>query len=294
MPLSLYLSRVSLAAMLVFSNAQTAAQDVCVTQDQPNPIFSQYPNNATGALNTTLAIIPISMTMARKIIPPQYPILVNAYRALMPDFPVDMYPALLQAGHDHDIRFQNFGIPDFTRAGFEFPFLDLLGDGSSSFRWAPEQMISADNLVAIEGSEAYGTKVHPSYFEPPCDAYGSLPDGATYFNGSSADSKFVSFLMRRVNVGKPFPYHISLFNNITNQPSFANGSSCDQQIRLFNTSLTQAPFQPVPVRGTVHSNLGPFKYNTNFSNVAGFQVSTAFIENNYLPCEMFRGYRGPF
>lgn len=28
-----------------------------------------------------------------------------------------------------------------------------------------------------------------------------------------------------------------------------------------------------------------------FSNVAGFQVSTAFIENNYLPCEIFRGYK---
>lgn len=54
------------------------------------------------------------VAMARQIIPQQYGILEHAYRALMPDFPADMYPALVQAGHDHDIRFQNFGIPDFS------------------------------------------------------------------------------------------------------------------------------------------------------------------------------------
>jgi hypothetical protein len=117
MPLSAYLAHVSLVALLVSSGFHlptAAAQDVCTTQDQPNPIFSQYPGNATGALNTTLAIIPIPMAMARQIIPQQYAILEHAYRALMPDFPVDMYPALVQAGHDHDIRFQNSGIPDFS------------------------------------------------------------------------------------------------------------------------------------------------------------------------------------
>ena len=116
MRLPLYFSRVYLTAALVFSNLNlpTVAQDVCVTQDQPNPIFNQYPNNVTGALNTTLAIVPIPLALAREIIPPQYAILVNAYRTLMPDFPVDMYPAMIQTGHDHDIRFQNLGFPDFS------------------------------------------------------------------------------------------------------------------------------------------------------------------------------------
>ncbi|KAH7137825.1 hypothetical protein EDB81DRAFT_656172 [Dactylonectria macrodidyma] len=295
MSFSAYLTQVSLMALLVSSGFHlktAAAQDVCTTQDQPNPIFSQYPSNATGALNTTLAITPIPMALARQIIPQQYAILEHAYRALMPDFPADMYPALVQAGHDHDIRFQNIGIPDFSRAGFEFPFLDILGDGSSSFRWAPEQMISAANLAAIQGSEAYGTEVYPSTFNPPCDAYAMHPDGRTYFN-ATAGGTFMSLQMKRANANEPFHYPISLFENITNQPSFANGSTCDQQIRLFNTSLTQVPFQPVPVRGTVKSNVGPFRCGMTFSNVAGFQVSTAFIENNYLPCEMFRGYKLP-
>ncbi|KAI9146782.1 hypothetical protein HJFPF1_13350 [Paramyrothecium foliicola] len=275
MPLPFSLSRASLAAMLMFSSLQTAAQDVCISQDQPNPIFGQYPNNATGALNTTLAIIPIPIAIARQIIPPQYAILVNAYRALIPDFPVDMYPAMVQAGHDHDIRFQNFSIPDFTRAGFEFPFLDILGDGSSSFRWAPEQMISADNLAAIEGSRAYGTKVHPSFFNPPCDAYNSLPGGETYLNGSSSN-KFISLTMQRANANETFPYHISLFNNITNQPSFGNGSSCDQQIRLFNTSLTQCPFQPVPDSPTNQPRKHSPQSHVMFTKILASAVGLSF------------------
>jgi hypothetical protein len=84
---------------------------------------------------------------------------------------------------------------------------------------------------------------------------------------------------------------MEFFKNITNQPSFANGSTCDQQIRLFNTSLTAAPFEPVQVMGSVRSYLGPFPAKKHFRNVAGIQLATAFIENNYLPCEMFQGYQ---
>jgi hypothetical protein len=117
MPLSLCFLHASLATVLFLSGVHfqtTAAQNVCVTRDQPNPIASQYYNSATGVLNTTLAIIPIPIAKARKIIPPQYGILEKAYRALLPDFPHGMYPVFMQAGHDHDIHFQDFGIPDFN------------------------------------------------------------------------------------------------------------------------------------------------------------------------------------
>lgn len=120
MPLSTYLVQAFIAAFVVLFGVQmqtAAAQatpSTCVTVDQPNPIFSQYPNNATGLLNVTMAIIPISMTTARQIIPQQYGILEGAFRALMPDFPAGMYPVIVQAGHDHDIRFQDFQIPDFS------------------------------------------------------------------------------------------------------------------------------------------------------------------------------------
>jgi hypothetical protein len=86
----------------------------CQTQDSPNPIASLYPNNATGTLNGTVAIIPITLEQARSIIPPNYRILEHAYRALLPNFPAGMYPAVLQAVHDHDVQAFGFKIPDFS------------------------------------------------------------------------------------------------------------------------------------------------------------------------------------
>ncbi|GKT84522.1 hypothetical protein Ct61P_02372 [Colletotrichum tofieldiae] len=309
MPFSIYLAQASIAALLVILGIQmqTAAAQAtpptCTNVDQPNPIFSQHPNNATGLLNVTMAIIPIPMTTARQIIPQQYGILESAFRALMPNFPAGMYPVILQAGHDHDIRFQDFQIPDFSARGRGFwltrstveSWLRVPVPGPAGRRriyvsMGPEQLISATNPTAVTGSEAYGTEVHAATFTPDCNAYEALPQGGgTYFNGS-AGTNYVSLEMKKACGSQPFPYSLAMFDTIINQPIFANGSTCDQQIRLFNTTVTKGAFEPVPVRGTVKSNLGPFKTDASFPDVAGFQAATPFIENNYLPCEMFRGY----
>lgn len=92
------------------------AQDAaCTPNSQANPIAQQYPNAPTGTFNATLAIYPIPVDTARKIIPPQYAILEGAYRELLPSFPEGMYPVLMQAGLDHDIQLaaMNFQVPDF-------------------------------------------------------------------------------------------------------------------------------------------------------------------------------------
>jgi len=94
------------------ASAVELGADTCV--DQPNPIAAQYPNNATGVLNGTIAVLPISLDLARSLIPSQYRILEHAYRALLPDFPAAMYPALVQAVHDHDVQAMGFSIPDFS------------------------------------------------------------------------------------------------------------------------------------------------------------------------------------
>lgn len=88
--------------------------DVCQTNDQPNPIASLYPMNATGTLNGTVAVIPIPLKLARQLIPSQYGILEHAYRALHPLFPEGMYPAVLQALHDHQVQAFGYAIPDFS------------------------------------------------------------------------------------------------------------------------------------------------------------------------------------
>jgi hypothetical protein len=54
------------------------------------------------------------MALARSIIPSKYAILTDGYRALLPHFPKDMYPAILQVVHDHDVRFGDYRLEDFS------------------------------------------------------------------------------------------------------------------------------------------------------------------------------------
>lgn len=118
MPFHLSLVDVSVVALLVLcslllnrgESAAIQARTVCTSHDHANPLAESFPNNATGVLNATLAIIPISLETARRLIPPQYGILERAYRALLPDFPEGMYPVMVQAAHDHDVQFRAYGI----------------------------------------------------------------------------------------------------------------------------------------------------------------------------------------
>ncbi|KAJ0117014.1 hypothetical protein J7T55_003429 [Diaporthe amygdali] len=273
-----------------------AAQDTCTTSSQPNPIAQQYPNDATGTLNTTLAIVPIPLSTARSIIPSQHAILEGAYRSLMPDFPADMYPVLVTAGLDHDIQLAalSINVQDFQRFGWSFPFIDLLGDGYSSFTMAPAQMISADNQVAINGSRAYGTTVYPSKFEPGCEAYARLPSGSTYFKGQAADDsgKYVTLEFSPLDQGTTNPFPVEVYQNITNQPIFANGTQCDRQVRLFNSTINEGQWAPAPVKGTVFSNLEPLSDTEGLGEVFGILVDTPFIEFNMLDCTTLKGYSG--
>lgn len=91
-------------------SASAQGGGVCASHDPPNPLAEVFPNNATGVLNATLAIIPIPMDLARRLIPRKYGILEKAYRTLLPDFPEGMYPVMLQAARDHDVQFRAYGI----------------------------------------------------------------------------------------------------------------------------------------------------------------------------------------
>lgn len=116
----LLLSFASLLVLRYFGITREAPLALCVTRDQPNPIASIYPSNATGTLNGTIAVLPISLKLARQLIPPQYGILEHAYRALLPSFPQGMYPAIVQALHDHEVQAFGYEIDDFTVSRLPF------------------------------------------------------------------------------------------------------------------------------------------------------------------------------
>ncbi|KAF2657701.1 hypothetical protein K491DRAFT_315246 [Lophiostoma macrostomum CBS 122681] len=298
---SLYYFALSFLTLLVFRYCSRSylsipwgpSLDVCTTQDQSNPIASLYPGNATGTLNGTVAVVPIPLALARQLIPSQYGILEHAYRDLLPSFPRGMYPAVVQALHDHDVQAFGYKIPDFSRSGVEFPFVDLLNDNYTSFKWAPSLLMSAGHDIALKGAMDYGTNVFAATFEPTCNAYKSVSKskklGTTFSGAKSLETGAASLsTMFSSTEEELFPLHF--FKNFTNQPTFADGKTCDNMIRLFNTSVTTAPNRIERVVGTVKAKLPPFSTEQEWRNVYGLRLDTAFIENNYLPCENFRGY----
>lgn len=88
---------------------------------------------------------------------------------------------------DHDIRQSSIGIPDFTSVRINFPFIDVLHDGYSTFRYAPLNFLDPLAIVAVLGSALYGTQVVPSRFDPENgDSYAFVP-------GSTAEIYFDAY-----------------------------------------------------------------------------------------------------
>ena len=157
--------------------------------------------------------------------------------------------------------------------------------------------MSADNAIALKGAADYGTNTFPATFDPSCDAYRAVPGakepGTTFFSANSLNSSAASITTEFSITDEKSLLPLSFFVNITNQVMFADGKSCDNMIRLFNTSVTTSPNKIERVKGTVRAKILPFKEDQYWQDVCGIRLDTAFIENNYLPCENFRGYGTP-
>ncbi|KAG9035617.1 hypothetical protein FRB95_011023 [Tulasnella sp. JGI-2019a] len=187
------------------------------SNSQPDPLASTYPNNVTGTVNQTIVVVPIPYSLARCLIPEKYNILSN-YAAMLPGFPSNMYPLVIEGKLDHDVQISGIGSPDFTSVQFNFPFIDLLGDGYSTFRYMPTLIIS-NNPVAIAGVALYGPDVIVANFDPPSDPYAYAPasqspaPGAIYFNATSPldqDDRYVSAIFAPLASGDDGPYPLSL------------------------------------------------------------------------------------
>lgn len=154
-------------------------------------------------------------------------------------------------------------------------------------------MISSSVDVAINGSRDYGTTVYPTTFKPSCDAYSRLPNGTTTFAGTATDgSVYAALQFAPLELCDTNPFPVDFYQNITNQPIFVNGTSCDRQIRLFNSTINQGEFAPMPVKGTVSSNVPPLDASAGVFDVFGLLVDTPFIEYNHLDCQSLKGYSG--
>ena len=78
-------------------------------------------------------------------------------------------------------------------------------------------LISASNAVGIAGASAYGNRVTPGAFDPPCDGYArtnSSVAGETYFNAYAAPKSGASLkigtVFRPLKEIDSSPYSLSL------------------------------------------------------------------------------------
>lgn len=150
--------------------------------------------------------------------------------------------------------------------------------------------MTATNVVALKGARDYGTNVYPAEFNPACDAYrATATPGTTTFESHSIEHN-AAFVATKFSTCTEEAYPLSFYKNVTNQPMFADGKTCDNMIRLFNTSVTTAPNRIDLVTGDVKAKISPFKGENTWQNIHGLRLDTSFIENNYLPCESLRGY----
>ena len=80
--------------------------------------------------------------------------------------------------------------------------------------------------------------------------------------------------------------------NVTNQPTFTDGLTCDNQLNLFNTTLSTGKNAPVDIVGEIMVEAPYFPTTSTFKNVFGIKVDIAFIENNGVSCSTLKGYSG--
>ena len=112
-----------LSIHLLLAGIAATSATICKSQSQPNPIAKDRPNEVTGTINGTTAIVPVPYSVARSIVPSQYPILRAAYEKLIPGFPKDMFPAEFEAVQDHDVQSMGIKIPDFSVG--DLPIIDM-------------------------------------------------------------------------------------------------------------------------------------------------------------------------
>lgn len=175
-----------------------------------------------------------------------------------------------------------------------YPFVDLLGDGYSPFAFNKLILVEATSAIARAGAAAYGETVYPSTFVPPNNAYAFTRKGEesgeiflnAYTNLSSCPAVTTRFQPQPA-VG-PWPY--DFYVNVTNQPVFENAMlNCDQQITLYNSSVSTGKNAAVGVMGDIFVAAPYLPVDSFFQGVHGLKVDIAFIENNMLNCSSLKG-----
>ncbi|KAG6986513.1 hypothetical protein G7Y79_00079g100310 [Physcia stellaris] len=290
-----------LLSLALFSTLSTAAIQTNCTTCAPNPIASVYPNNVTGTFNATISVMVVPIDYARSLLPKRLAslILPHAYKRF--SIPETHYPLVVENAIEHDIRLQgaNF-FPDFSSFRLTFPFIDHLSDGFSCFRYIRYIALSELAPLAVGGYGTYGVDIEPASFDPSNAPYQRIdrkqyelafdvyPGNATApFHGEPVSA------VRSEDRPQDRGFPLAFYRNVTNQPWFGNNNSiCDNMRRYWNTSVSQGVNEPRNVKSMIKLGSPFLPKTTLWKGVKGIRATTAFLENNFLPCEQLKGYAG--
>jgi hypothetical protein len=79
---------------------------------------------------------------------------------------------------------------------------------------------------------------------------------------------------------------------VTNQPITHAGVTCDNQITLFNTTLSEGSNAPVGIVGDITVKAPYMPSDSTFEGVYGIKVDVAFVEFPGTVCSTLKGYSG--
>ena len=276
---------------------ERAPQSNC-TSCAPNPIATVYPKIVTGIVNTTTSVVIVPLAYAKSLLPSHFVLLSHAYARF--GIPAKRYPLIVESIIDHDIRYEDVNaLADFSSFRLTFPFIDLLGDNSTCFKYTGYLYLPPTSPEAIAGTEAYGTPALPATFDPPNAAYKSTSPHSesisfsVYPNASETlkQPPAASVRFRPASASHSFP--LAFYRNVTNQPIFGNNTVvCDKFIRFWNTTVTKGQYRPVNLQGDVKVSPPLVHEVTTWKNVQGVRATQAFLENNLVPCHNLAHYGG--
>jgi len=207
---------------------------------------------------------------------------------------------VLETTIEHDIRYEGANaINDFSSLRLTFPFIDLLNDNSTCFKYTSYIYLPPTVPLATAGAETYGITFLPATFDPADASYAPSSPGrgdcifSVYPNASQhlRLPPAASVCFQPTSEAHALP--LAFYRNVTNQPTFGNNTAiCDNLIRFWNTSVTTGQNEPQHLLGAVTLSPPLVGEETVWRGVKGIRATEAFLENNDVPCAMLRGYGG--
>ncbi|KKO99483.1 hypothetical protein THAR02_08422 [Trichoderma harzianum] len=274
-----------IARLIIFSVLATAGLGIesgCLnrrtnisTQSGPSETFIE------GVVNAPIAIIPIPFSLARNIVPSKYGI-IQTYLDYLPNLSGEI-PL------NTNVVISGTTSSNFSSVRFTYPFIDLLGNGYSTFRYETDWIVTPQPDI-IDASTSFGLRVTVADFRSDTPAaYELVSDpycrGETSYNGYSRNSTGPYLTSRHCprspNDENHYGRQVAFYKNATTQPIFVDGSICANVTRSFDAEMAHN-------HRFVESEViiyGDFPAHGKWKKVRGLQVATPFTEN-YTDCSL--------